>query len=127
MPRTKPIPPKFPGEVKRETRRVIAEVDLTAEQEEWVRTYYPVTSTKELMAAMGISWSGLYKILDILPRLKPRNSWVLTPPHGYLSRLPRLTRTPQRGNALPQNVVSSMQVAVVVAMTHRTSPLPIMQ
>ena len=65
--------------------------------------------------------------LDILPRLKPRDSWVLTPPHGYLSRLPRLTRTPQRGNALPQNVVSSMQVAVVVAMTHRTSPLPIMQ
>ncbi len=65
--------------------------------------------------------------IDILPRLKPRDSWVLTPPHGYLSRLPRLTRTPQRGNALPQNVVSSMQVAVVVAMTHRTSPLPIMQ
>lgn len=68
-----------------------------------------------------------FAIIDILPRLKPRDSWVLTPPHGYLSRLPRLTRTPQRGNALPQNVVSSMQVAVVVVMAHRTSPLPIMQ
>lgn len=75
---------------------------------------------------------GTYALLDkdknlTYSHLKPRDSWVLTPPHGYLSRLPRLTRTPQRGNALPQNVVSSMQVAVVVPMTHRTSPLPIMQ
>ena len=62
MAKTKPIPPKFPGDVKRETRHVIAEVNLTAEQEQWVRTYYPVTSNKELMAAMGIGLSALYKI-----------------------------------------------------------------
>ena len=65
--------------------------------------------------------------LDILPRLKPWDSWVLTPPHGYLSRLPRLTGAPQRGNALPQNVVRSMEVAVVMQPTNRTSPHPIMQ
>lgn len=34
-------------------------------------------------------------VIDILTRLKPRDSWVLTPPHSHLSRLPRLTRTPQ--------------------------------
>ena len=42
------------------------------------------------------AWFELRRLkFDILPRLKPRDSWVLTPPHGYLSRLPRLTRTPQ--------------------------------
>ena len=65
--------------------------------------------------------------VDILPRLKPWNSWVLTPPHGRHSGFPRLTGTPQRGNALPQNVVRSMKVAVVMGATNRTGPLPVMQ
>lgn len=64
MPKRKPIPPTFPGEIQRETRSVVSEVDLTAEQEQWVRKYYPVTSNNELMAAMNISWSALYKIRD---------------------------------------------------------------
>lgn len=77
MPKRKPIPPTFPGEIQRETRSVVSEVDLTAEQEQWVRQYYPVTSNKELMAAMGIGFSVLYKI---------RNKYHLKKDDDYMKR-----------------------------------------
>lgn len=77
MPKRKPTPPTFPGVIPRETRRVVSEVNLTAEQEQWVRKYYPVTSTKELMAAMGIGFSALYKI---------RNKYHLKKDDDYIRR-----------------------------------------
>jgi hypothetical protein len=77
MPKRKPIPPTFPGVIPRETRRVVSEVNLTAEQEQWVRKYYPVTSTKELTAAMGIGFNALYKI---------RNKYHLKKDDDYIKR-----------------------------------------
>lgn len=77
MPKRKPIPPTFPGEIKRETRRVVADVELTPEQELWVRRHYPATSNKELMAAMNIGYSALYKI---------RNKYHLKKDDDYIKR-----------------------------------------
>jgi hypothetical protein len=65
--------------------------------------------------------------LDILSRLKPRDSWVLTPPHSYHNGSLRLTRTPQRGNALPLNINSRMKVAVVMKPANGTRPRPVVQ
>ena len=66
--------------------------------------------------------------LDILPQLLPWDSWVLSSQRrNHRCGLPRLTRTPQRGNALPQNIIRCMKVAVVVPAADGANPFPVIQ
>ena len=106
MPKRKPIPPTFPGVIPRETRRVVSEVNLTAEQEQWVRKYYPVTSNKELMTAMGIGFSALYKIRNKY-HLKKDDDYMK---HGRKKRLEQARESARENGRRGYHNYSSVHV-----------------
>ena len=64
MGKRKPIPPVFPGEIQKENRQVVTDIDLSAEQVAWLRKHYSTTSVNELLSKMNVSLHTLYRIAD---------------------------------------------------------------
>lgn len=60
------VPPFPGGKIPRQTKRPYHEVVLTAEQEEWLRKYFPTNRGDILRNMMGLNLTTFYRILRTL-------------------------------------------------------------